>query len=101
MKALLIRPEIQSIEPVDISCFEDIAKLIGYETIAIEEVDASGDRLFFDEECFLRGSEGRFQVDSLIPVSGLGVVMGAGEDGSGLCDVTLSQDELTARIKFL
>ncbi|MDZ7661146.1 hypothetical protein [Thiohalophilus sp.] len=56
---------------------------------------------FFDEECFLRGSEGRFQIDSLIPVSGNGVVMGAEEDGSGLRDVTLSQEALAARTKFL
>ncbi|MFO8025474.1 hypothetical protein [Thiohalophilus sp.] len=101
MKALLIRPENQSIEPVDISCYEDIVNLIGYETIANDEVDADGDRLFFDEECFLRGSEGRFQVDSLIPVSGKGVVIGSEEDGSGLRDVTLSLDELTGRTRFL
>ncbi|MDZ7805261.1 hypothetical protein [Thiohalophilus sp.] len=101
MKALLIRPQSRSIEPIEIGRFEDIVKLIGYETIAIDEVDASGDRLFFDEECFLRGSEGRFQIDSLIPVSGNGVVMGAEEDGSGLRDVTLSQEALAARTKFL
>ncbi|MDY6978824.1 MAG: hypothetical protein SV201_03035 [Pseudomonadota bacterium] len=101
MKALLIQPESQSIEPVEINGYEDIVKLIGYETIAIDEVDASGDRLFFDEECFLRGSEGRFQVDSLIPVSGKGVVIGAEEDGSGLRDVTLSRDELAGRTRFL
>jgi len=101
MKALLIRPEIQSIELIEISRYEDIVKLIGYETIAIDEVDANGDRLFFDEECFLRGSEGRFQIDSLIPVSGKGVVMVAGEDGSQLRDVVLTQDELAARTKFL
>lgn len=52
MKALLIQPESQSIESVEINDYEDIVKLIGYGTIAIDEVDASGDRLFFDEECF-------------------------------------------------
>lgn len=101
MKALLIRPDNQSIEPIDVRRFEDIVKQIGYETIAIDEVDAGGDRLFFDEECFLRGSEGRFQVDSLIPVSGKGVVMGADEDGSALRDVSLTREELIARTKFL
>lgn len=101
MKALLIKPESQSIEPIEINDYKDIVKLIGYETIAIDEVDAGGDRLFFDEECFLRGSEGRFQIDSLIPVSGTGVVMGAEEDGSKLRDVTLSGDALAARTKFL
>ncbi len=101
MKAFLIRPQSRSIEPIEIDSFEEIVKLIGYETIAIDEVDASGDRLFFDEECFLRGSEGRFQVDSLIPVSGIGVVIGAEEDGSGLRDVTLSRDDLAARTRFL
>lgn len=100
MKALLIRPEAQSIETIEINSFDDIVRVVGYQTIAIDEVDAEGDRLFFDEECFLRGSEGRFQIDSLIPVSGNGVVMGAEEDGSGLRDVTLSQDDLAARTKF-
>lgn len=101
MKALLIHPETQSIEPTDVSSFEDIVKLNGYETIAVDEVDANGDRLFFDEDCFLRGSEGRFQVDSLIPVSGKGVVMGADEDGSTLRDVSLTREKLSARTKFL
>jgi hypothetical protein len=100
MKALLINPGTQTIESIDINSYADIVQVIGYDTIAIDEVDSNGDRLFFDEECFLRGSEGRFQIDSLIPVSGKGLVMGAEEDGSALRDVTLSEEALAARTRF-
>jgi hypothetical protein len=64
MKALLIDPEKQSLEPIDIQGREDIAKLIGYDTIESDAVGTAGDRLYFDEECFLRGTQGRFQIDS-------------------------------------
>ena len=101
MKALLIDPETQTIEAIDVNDYEDIVGIIGLDTIAIDEIGTTGDRLFFDEECFLRGSAGRFQIDRLIPVAGKGVVLGANDDGSQLRDTTLSQEELAARTKFL
>jgi hypothetical protein len=70
MKALLIATEHRSVAMTEIGGHEDIAKLIGFDTIESEAVGTDGDRIYFDEKCFLRGTGGRFQVDSLIPISG-------------------------------
>ncbi|HSP01760.1 MAG TPA: hypothetical protein VLN90_09915 [Thioalkalivibrio sp.] len=101
MKALLISPENQSIEAIEISDRQDIVSLIGFETLASDEVGHAGDRLFFDEECFLRGTTGRFQVDSLVPVSGKGVVVRVAEDGVTLKDVDMDMEGLRGRLRFV
>ena len=101
MKALLINPETRSIEAIDISGQADLASLIGYDTIASDAVGAAGDRLYFDEECFLRGTSGRFQIDTIIPVSGKGVIVGTADGGNSLRDVATDIDELRNRIKYL
>jgi hypothetical protein len=101
VKALLINPENRSLEPIDIKSREDIVKLIGYDTIESDAVGTAGDRLFFDEECFLRGTQGRFQIDSVIPVSGKAVIVGTADDGSTLRDVMTDADSLRSRIKYL
>ena len=54
MKALLITPEHRSIEAIEIAGREDITRLIGFDTIESDAVGTAGDRLYFDEECFLR-----------------------------------------------
>lgn len=101
MKALLIDPEQQTIETVQVEGREDIARLIGFDTLESDEIGPDGDRLFFDEECFLRGTTGRFQIDSVIPVSGKGLVVGRSEDGTRLKDVVSDPDALRARMKYL
>lgn len=101
MKALLIDPESRSLKPIDIQDREDIAKRIGYDTIESDSVGSAGDRLFFDEECFLRGTKGRFQIDSVIPVSGKAVLIGTADEGKTLRDVTTDLDSLRSRIKYL
>jgi hypothetical protein len=101
MKALLITPETQLIEPIEISGHEDIVKLIGYDTITSDEIGPEGDRLFFDEECFLRGTSGRFQIDTVIPVSGKGVIAGSMDDGTTLRDAVSDVDSIRSRIKYL
>jgi len=101
MKAILIDPESRSIETMDIGGREDIAKLIGFETIESDAVGTDGDRLYFDEECFLRGTGGRFQVDSIIPVSGKAVIVGTSGDGTALRDAATDGDSLRSRIKYL
>ena len=101
MKALLINPENRSLEPIDIKSREDIVKLIGYDTIESDAVGTAGDRLFFDEECFLRGTQGRFQIDNVIPVSGKAVIVGTADDGSTLRDVVTDADSLRSRLKYL
>lgn len=101
MKAILINGERQSIEPIEISGRDDIAKLIGFDTIESDVVGTAGDRLYFDEECFLRGSSGRFQIDKVIPVSGKAVIVGSADAGATLRDVTTDTDSLRSRIKYL
>ena len=101
MKALLITPETPSIEVVDIDSHDDIVKLIGFDTIISDEIGPQGDRLYFDEECFLRGTTGRFQIDTVIPVSGKGVIVGSADDGTTLQDVVSDIESIKARIKYL
>jgi hypothetical protein len=101
MKALLINPENRSIEAIDIGSQADLASLIGYDTIESDAIGTKGDRLYFDEECFLRGATGRFQIDSIIPVSGRAVVVGTADGGATLCDASTDIEDLRARIKYL
>jgi hypothetical protein len=101
MKGLLITPDTQSIEAIDISGQDEIVKLIGYDTITSDEIGPEGDRLFFDEECFLRGTSGRFQIDTVIPVSGKGVIIGSKDDGTTLRDAVSDVKSIRARIKYL
>lgn len=99
VKAFLISPGDQSVESVELSNHDEIPELIGYETIVSDELGEDGDRLFFDEECFIRGVSGRFQIDKLIPVAGKGVVVGTAADGS-LADVAVGRDSLFERTRF-
>jgi len=101
MKALLIDPEHRSIEAIDLHSHADLAGLIGYDTIESDAVGAAGDRLFFDEECFLRGTSGRFQIDTLIPVSGRAVIVGTADDSATLRDVATGIEDVRSRIKYL
>jgi len=99
-KAFLISPQDKTIEPTEVSDLKEIATLIGYDSIESDGVGDGSDRLFFDEECFIRGASGRFKIDSLIPVAGKGVVVGVAQDGDTLVDVSLDKEELIARTRF-
>jgi hypothetical protein len=101
MKALLIAPESQSVEEVEIANLDDIKALIGFDTIESDAVGAQGDRLYFDEECFLRGASGRFRIDKLVPVAGKAVVAGTTDEGETLRDVATDIDDLRRRITYL
>jgi len=100
MKALLIKPAEQTIESINVSDLNNIIEIIGYETIITDDIGNDGDKLHFDEDCFLRESNGRFQIDTLIPVSGNGIITGTDKTGK-LSDVQLSIDEIKQRIKFM
>jgi hypothetical protein len=100
MRALLINPENQTIGEVDVAGADDLESLIGFDTLESDAVGSEGDRLYFDEECFLRGSPGRFQVDTLIPIAGKGVILGTADDGVTLRDAAIGIDELRGRTKF-
>jgi hypothetical protein len=99
-KALLISPDNQTIETVDVDDMAGIARLIGFDTLESDAVDGGPDRLFFDEECFIRGTSGRFRVDKLVPVAGKGIVVGLAQDGETLSDVSLTPDGLAGRTRF-
>ncbi|MBT8125542.1 MAG: hypothetical protein KJO81_12000 [Gammaproteobacteria bacterium] len=101
MKAIIIEPSTQVIENIEIESYDDIVKQIGFDTIISDEMDQGQNRVYFDEECFLRGSNGRFQIDNLIPVSGVGVIVGASNENNSLSNVTTSVDNIQKRLKFL
>jgi len=100
MRAYLITPDKQSIDAVDVTSIDEVKALIGFDTLESDAIGSEGDRLYFDEECFLRGASGRFQIDTVIPVSGKGVVVGTAEDGATLRDVVTDIDDLRGRTKY-
>ena len=100
MKAYRINPEKAAIEEIDVANLADIVEQIGFDTIESDAIGTDGDRLYFDEECFLRGGGVRFQIDTVIPVSGRAIVVGTTTDGS-LCDVAADIENLRGRIKYL
>jgi len=104
MKAFLIDPAAKAITSVEIaSGIDGIREAIGYKTVDSDEIDDNGDRLFFDEECFIRaiGGAGRFRVDNLAPVQGKGVIVGSRGSAGELADVKTSAEALARRVTFL
>ncbi len=99
MRGWIIDPTSKTIEAVDINNNSDIVNHIGFDTIESDIID-NYNVMYFDEECFLRQAAGRFQLDKLIPVSGKAVIMGKDADDN-MTDVTLSQDELLARLAYM
>ena len=101
MKAIVISPATQSIETVDIATLDDIRAVVGYDTLESDAIGTQGDRLYFDEEGFLRGTSGRFQIDSVIPVAGKGVIVGPTDGGATLRDAVTDIEDLRRRIRYL
>lgn len=103
MNAFLIDPVRRSIEPIEIDgSIESIRALIGFPNVDADEIRCGGDRLYFDEECYLRQDDtaGRFQLDTLAPVSGRGVVTGAPRGGV-VGPPGVSLESLRTRIVFV
>jgi hypothetical protein len=103
MQVFTINPltkEINSLEVADTS--EALQELIGFSSIESDEIDDNGDRLFFDEECFIRqqGNVGRFKVDSLAPVAGIGVIVNS-KDGKTFQSPIIDAQELQKRVTYL
>lgn len=84
MNAYLIDANHKTVTAVEIAGLDDVKKLIGYDSVDSDEIDNSGDRLFFDESCFLRDQtgKGRFKLDNLAPVADKGVVTGSTGDAA-------------------
>ncbi|MBL1292590.1 MAG: hypothetical protein COB61_001825 [Thiotrichales bacterium] len=103
MKAFLIVPATESIDVVDIDSVEDIKAMIGFDTIDSDEIGPDGDRLYFDEECFIRGDavSGRFQLDKVAPVAGKGMIVGSSEGGNTIQDAVSDVDSIKKRVVYL
>lgn len=104
MRAYLIDPSNQQVVAFDIEGgLDGIRKIIGFDSVDSDEIGAAGDRLFFDESCFIRDlpGAGRFKVDNLAPVAGRGVVAGADGADAVPRSPTLTLEELKARVQFL
>lgn len=102
MKAFLIDADARSITPLDLPAgLDSVRQAIGYASVDSDEIDDNGDRLFFDEECFIRQPGApRFKVDNLAPVAGKGVVVGSA-DPSKLQDAVIDLAALTRRVSFI
>jgi len=103
MRAFLINAADKTVTATDIADgLAGIRRLIGFDTVDSDEIDATGDRLFFDESCFIRQQEGagRFRVDTLAPVAGRGVVVGSRSAGAELCDAAVALEALKGRVAF-
>jgi hypothetical protein len=103
MKAYLIDANQKTVRLIDLNDgLTEIRRLIGYDSIDSEEIDASGDRLFFDEGCFLRDQpgKGRFKLDNLPPVADKAVVVGSSDDGAALRDAAVELAPLQGRISW-
>lgn len=101
MRAFRIDPVEKTVEEIEVHNTGDIAEAIGFDSIISDEIGPNGDRLYLDEDCFIRGSEGRFQIDKIAPVAGFGVVAGSDGTEDELQDVSQDIDALIARIAYL
>ncbi|MEZ5488768.1 MAG: hypothetical protein R3F50_00415 [Gammaproteobacteria bacterium] len=99
MQALVINGKEQSIEVAEISSMDAIIDKVGFDSVLADELDSTN-RIYFDEDCFLRGTEGRFQIDTLPPIAGVAVIVGSSATGV-LADVNLTLAEVRERIRFL
>lgn len=103
MNAYLIDANSKTVSAVSIDGLDDVKKCIGYDSVDSDEIDSSGDRLFFDESCFLRDQtgKGRFKLDNLAPVADKAVVVGSSDDGAILKDAVVDHTTLEQRITWL
>lgn len=103
MKGFVIDPAARTVTPVEVEGGVDgVRRLIGFPSVDSDEIDDNGDRLFFDEECFIRSAPGspRFRVDNLAPVAGRGVVVGSVAQGKELADAVIGLEALQRRVTF-
>jgi len=102
MKGFLIDPVARTVAAVEVAGLDELRQLIGFPSVDSDEIDDNGDRLFFDEECFIRSAPGapRFRLDNLAPVAGKGVVIGSSAQGKELADAVIGLEALQRRVAF-
>jgi hypothetical protein len=105
MHLFIIRPNVKTIEAFEFSAgIAQIKQIIGFDSIAFDEIDDQGNVFYFDEDCFIRGDKtaGRFQIGGLAPVAGIGVVISHSEEADhGFSQPTFTLDVLQAMVKYL
>ena len=104
MQVLVIDGAARAIRSEELSDHLDgVRRLIGRDSIDFDPLGAAGDRLYFDESCFIRPipGAGRFQIDALAPLSGVAVVVGSGPGPEELTTPGVTAEALLARVKFL
>lgn len=99
MRAILINGADKTTSEIDVTSTDDLVKAVGYVTLIADDMGA-GNWVYFDEDCFLRGIEGRFQLDTLPPIAGNAVVIG-GDGRVQLSATALPLDDLAARVRYL
>jgi hypothetical protein len=58
--------------------------------------------LYFDQECFIRQQQvGRFKIDNLAPVAGLGVVVNTPDGGNTFLNPEIALSDLKKRTIFI
>ena len=70
MKAYLIDANSHAVSEVVSAGLDDIKQLIGYDSVDPDEIDASGDRLFFDESCFFTRPDRQWALQARQPHTG-------------------------------
>ncbi len=98
MRAIMISGAEKTAVEVEITSRDDLEAAIGHASIIADDID-SDNAVYFDEDCFLRGTEGRFVLDTLPPIAGKAVVMGRAH-GDQLAATALTLAELLGRVKF-
>jgi hypothetical protein len=104
MQIYVINPTLKTVSAIDIAgSLDDVRRAIGFESIDSDEIDNNGDRLFFDEECFIRQQDGigRFKVDNLVPAAGIGVIANSRDEAKSIQAPEVSLQDLRKRITFL
>lgn len=104
MNAYLIDPSKREIRSIELTeGVSQIAPLLGAKSVDFDEIDDGGDRLYFDEDCFIKAKPGdaRFKVDNLAPVSGAGVICGPTAASGALGQMKNDLESLTRRVQFL
>jgi hypothetical protein len=102
MKAILIDPVAKHIDWIE--CANEAsqwAARIGAKAVEFDDVKGTSDRLCFDEDCFIAAKPGRFQLDTLAPVAGAALIVGAEQANGTAGEPSIALDALRERIRFL
>ncbi len=104
MNAFLIDPATREIRSMALTDgVSQIPVLLGAKSVDFDEIDDGGDRLYFDEDCFIKAKLGDacFKVDNLAPVSGTGLICGPAKADGAFEQTKNDLESLTRRVQFL